>query len=277
MNVREIILRERQISMTDVLSIISFVCATSKEQTLASMTKEIDDTRFRDIESCIDERKRGKPLAYITEKKEFYSQEFYVDGNVLVPRPETEILVEEALSILGQQKNITGILDMGTGSGAIGLTIAQRAEKRVVCADVSWEALVVAKKNARMLGVLERVSFLCSNLFGGVKEGTKFDMILANLPYIGSEEWDALMPDVKNFEPRKALYGGKDGVEIYRAFLQKAHLYLRNKGYLLCEIGGARQANLVKNILESAGFEVAIKNDYSGEERVLIGSWINLS
>ena len=263
--------------MTEVLSIISYVYATSKEEILASMTKEIEDTRFRDIERYINERKNGKPLAYITEKKEFYSQEFFVDKNVLVPRPETEILVEEALRILGQQKNMENILDMGTGSGAIGLTIAQRAEKHVFCVDISKEALVVARKNARTLRVLERASFLCSNLFGGVKEGTKFDMILANLPYVGSEEWDALMPDVKNFEPRRALYGGKDGIEVYKAFLQKAHLYLRNKGYLICEIGGTRQANIVKNILESSGFGVTVKHDYSGEERVLVGSWINLS
>lgn len=263
--------------MTEVLSIISFVYATSKEKILASMTKEIEEARFRDIEQYINERKSGKPLAYITEKKEFYSQEFFVDKNVLVPRPETEILVEEALRILGQQKNITDILDMGTGSGAIGLTIAQRAQRHVFCIDVSREALLVARKNATMLGVLARASFLCSNLFGGVKEGTTFDMILANLPYVGSEEWDSLMPDVKNFEPRRALYGGKDGIEVYRAFLQKAHLYLRNKGYLLCEVGGTRQANIVKNILESSGFGVTTIHDYSGEERVLVGSWINLS
>ncbi len=263
--------------MTEVLSIISFVCATSKEQILASMTKEIEDRSFRDIERYIIERKSGKPLAYITEKKEFYSQEFFVDKNVLVPRPETEILVEEALRILGQQKNMKNILDMGTGSGAIGLTIAQRAEKHVLCVDISEGALAVAKKNARTLGVAERASFLCSNLFGGVKEGVKFDMILANLPYVGSDEWEALMPDVKNFEPKRALYGGKDGIEVYMAFLQKAHLYLRNKGYLLCEIGGTRQANIVKNILESSGFGVTVKRDYSEEERVLVGSWINLS
>ncbi len=208
--------------MTEVLSIISYVYATTKEEILASMTKEIEDTRFRDIERYINERKDGKPLAYITEKKEFYSQEFFVDKNVLVPRPETEILVEEALRILWTNKrHMENILDMGTGSGAIGLTIAQRAEKHVFCVDISKEALVVARKNARTLGVLERASFLCSNLFGGVKEGIKFDMILANLPYVGSEEWDALMPDVKNFEPRRALYGGKDGIEIYQAFLQK--------------------------------------------------------
>lgn len=263
--------------MTEVLSIVSFVCATSKENILVNMTEEIEDPKFRDIERYIGERKNGKPLAYITGKKEFYSQEFFVDKNVLVPRPETEILVEEALRILGQQKTITNVLDMGTGSGAIGLTIARRAERPVLCVDVSEKALLVARKNARTMRVSEKVSFLCSNLFGGLKEGTKFDMILANLPYVGSKEWDVLMPDVKNYEPRGALYGGKDGIEMYQVFLQRVHFYLRNQGYLLCEIGGERQANIGKSILESSGFGVTIKHDYSGEERVLVGSWINLS
>ena len=102
-------------------------------------------------------------------------------------------------------------------------------------------------------------------------------MILANLPYVADDEWDSLMADVRDFEPKKALCGGKGGIEIYQEFLRSAHLYLRNEGYMLCEVGGYRQAQMMKNILESTGFRANIKNDYSGEERVVVGSWINLS
>ncbi len=277
MDIRDIVLREKNIPMTDVLGIISFVCATTKEQVLANMDREIENANLSVIEKLIEERKNGKPLAYITEKKEFYSQEFFVDKNVLVPRPETEILVEEALNIIDKRKNMTDILDMGTGSGAIGLTIAQRTQKKVVCVDISEKALRVAGKNARAMGINDRVYLLCSNLFGGIREGVKFDMILANLPYVADEEWENLMTDVRNFEPKKALCGGKGGTEIYQKFLQSARPHLRNEGHMLCEVGGYRQAQMMKNILESMGFIVNIKNDYSGVERVVVGSWINLS
>jgi len=263
--------------MTDVLGIISFVCATTKEQVMANMSREIENASLWQIEKLLGERRNGKPLAYITEKKEFYSQDFFVDKNVLVPRPETEVLVEEALNILAKRKDITNILDMGTGSGAIGLTISQRALKHVVCVDISEKALGVARKNAHTMGVNDRAHLLCSNLFSGIKKNTRFDMILANLPYVADDEWDNLMADVRDFEPKKALCGGKGGIEIYQEFLRSAHLYLKNDGYMLCEVGGYRQAQMMKNILESTGFRATIKNDYSGEERVVVGSWINLS
>jgi release factor glutamine methyltransferase len=277
LDIRDIVLREKDVSMTDVLGIISFVCAITKEIILANMDREIENTTLSQIEKLLCERRKGKPLAYITEKKEFYSQEFFVDKNVLVPRPETEILVEEALNILAKRKDITGILDMGTGSGAIGLTIAQRTLRHVVCVDVSEKALGVAGKNAQTMGVSDRTHLLCSNLFGGISAEMRFDMILANLPYVADEERGALMADVRDFEPEKALYGGKGGIEIYQEFLRFAHLYLKNEGYILCEVGGYRQAHAIKNILESAGFSVNIKNDYSGQERVVVGLWINLS
>jgi release factor glutamine methyltransferase len=277
LDIRDIVLREKNISMTDVLGIISFVCDTTKEQILASMDREIENATLSQIEKLLGERRNGKPLAYITKKKEFYSQQFFVDKHVLVPRPETEILVEEALNILAKRKDMTGILDMGTGSGAIGLTIAQRALKCVVCADVSEKALGVARKNAHAMGISDRVHLLCSNLFGGISVGVRFDMILANLPYVADEERGMLMADVRDFEPEKALYGGKGGIEIYQEFLRFAHLYLKNEGYILCEVGGYRQAQAIKNILESAGFSVNIKNDYSEQERVVVGLWINLS
>ncbi len=263
--------------MTDVLSIISFVCATTREKVLADMNKEVEGDSLAQIEKLLDERKKGKPLAYITERKEFYSQDFFINDNVLVPRPETETLVEKALSIMARRKDITNILDMGTGSGAIGLTIAWKTKKHVVCVDISEKALNVARKNVLDIKVDARANLLCSNLFAGIKEGPHFDMILANLPYVTDEEWSNLMVDVRDFEPKRALCGGKDGMEIYREFLRHIQTYLKNEGYVLCEVGGSRQAYLIKSLLDTTGFRTNIENDYSGRERIVIGLWINLS
>lgn len=277
MNVRDIVLREKVIPMTEVISIIAFVCGQRKEQVLAEMTRGVGEKELLEIDKYLEERRAGKPLAYITQKKEFYSQDFFVDGNVLIPRPETEILVEEALMIIRREKrNITRILDMGTGSGAIGLTIARVTGKRIVCVDVSEKALRVVKKNARLQNVEEKIKIICSDLFGGIKNGATFDMILANLPYVAEEDWDSLMADVRDFEPRGALHGGKDGMDIYRRFFRELPFHMKEDGFLICEIGGARQANSVKNILEHSGFIVSIIKDYSGEERILTGSWKNL-
>ena len=277
MDIRDIILREKSISMTDVLGIVSFVCAMTREQILANLSREIDASSAEEIEGFIRERKSGKPLAYITKKKEFYSQEFYVDSSVLVPRPETEILVEEALRMLEQRKDITRVLDMGTGSGAVGLTIARWALRKVVCVDVSRDAILVARKNAIAMGLSGQTSFVCCDLFDGIRKGARFGMVLANLPYVPDEEWAGLMADVRDFEPRCALCGGPEGAEIYSRFLRSLPSHMKNNGLVLCEVGGARQASLVGTVLESAGFGVTVRNDYTGVERVIIGSWTNLS
>jgi len=274
---RDIILREKAMSTTDVLSIICFVCSSTKEQILTRLTTEIDQVKLQEIERFLDQRRNGKPLAYITKKREFYSEDFIVDANVLVPRPETEVLVEEALTILGERRELSRIVDMGTGSGAIGLTIARRARKEVVCVDVSLAALTVARQNARALGVDKQAVFVCSDLFAGIRQTEKFDMILSNLPYVASEEWDLLAKDVKDYEPKTALAGGPGGIEVYKRFSLEAPAHLARHGYMLCEIGGGEQASAVKGMFESAGLKVVVKNDYAGTERVLIGSWINLS
>ena len=276
MDIRDIILKEKNVPMTDVLGIVSLVCAATREQILASMDSEIDPSRIKRIEELINQRRNGKPLAYITNTREFYSHNFFVDQNVLVPRPETEILVEEALTIIQKTEHIDRILDMGTGSGIIGLTIALRTVKNVVCVDISEKALTVATKNARMLGLEERAEFLCSNLFDAIKSSTMFDMITANLPYVSDREWETLMIDVKDFEPRMALCGGAGGIEIYREFLKIAELHITHGGYILCEIGGYRQAQALRNLLETRGFDVRIRNDYSGIERIIIAQWKNL-
>ncbi len=276
MQIRDILGRRWGISMTDLFGIVSYVCGLTREEIFLHIEGDIEEEKMTQIEKLVDQRRTGKPLAYITGRREFYSRDFFVDETTLVPRPETEILVDEALELL----TTTGeglVLDMGTGSGAIGLTVADRSSRRVICVDISQGALGIARKNAYRMGLSHMVDFVCSDLFSAFKEEGRFGMILANLPYIEDDEWAFLMKDVKDFEPRGALWGGKNGIEIYEPFIRSVPRYLMKEGHLLCEIGGARQADLMAKILRSLGFKTRTRKDYGGEERVIIGSWTNLS
>lgn len=261
----------------DVVNIVSLVAAMRNEEVLINQQRELDEPAAARIKRCLEERAQGRPLAYITNKKEFFSEDFYVDERVLIPRPETELLVEEGLKVLEEHKEARHILDMGTGSGAIGAIIARKTLKEVLCIDISIEALQVAQINARRLDVSERTRFLCCDLFDGLQGAATFDMIMANLPYVAAAEWDGLMKDVREFEPRIALIGGQQGVEIYERFITGLPYHLAEGGYVLCEVGGPGQAATISAMLRARGFSVAARRDLSGVERVLIGKWTSSS
>jgi release factor glutamine methyltransferase len=261
----------------DAINIISLVSSMRNEEVLANQHQELDGASAAKITGLLEERAQGKPLAYITNKKEFFSEEIYVDERVLIPRPETELLVEEGLKILEEHREARRIIDMGTGSGAIGAIIAKKALKEVLCIDISVEALRVAKYNASRLSVSERTKFLCSNLFDGLQESAKFDIVIANLPYVAAGEWDGLMEDVKRYEPKTALLGGKEGTEIYERLIERLPGHLARGGYVLCEVGGPGQAAAIEARLKARGFTVILKRDLCGIERVLIGTWTSLS
>lgn len=261
----------------DAVSIISLVSVMRNEEVLADQHRELDRASAARIKKLLEERAQGKPLAYITNKKEFFSEEFYVDERVLIPRPETELLVEEGLKILEEHKEARNIVDMGTGSGAIGTIIAKKTLKEVLCIDISVEALRVAQYNARRLNVSDKTRFLCSDLFDGLRETTTFDLVIANLPYVAVDEWDGLMEDVKRFEPKTALIGGKEGTEIYGRFIERLPNRLAAGGHVLCEVGGPGQAESIGAGLRAKGFTVVSRRDLSGIERVLVGTWTHSS
>jgi release factor glutamine methyltransferase len=276
LRIRDIIKQHKSIEMLDAVNILALALSTSKEGVFMGLDREVDEATHLRIKSLLAERERGMPFAYIARNKEFYSENFYVDQGVLIPRPETEILVEEALGLLARNPEMNSILDMGTGSGAIGLILAKTTGKRVVCADISPGALRVAQRNGAFLGVLGNTRFVCADLFTAMGD-VRFDMILANLPYVASEEWENLMSDVKDYEPRTALDGGQGGVGIYRRFLEGLPQHLKENGYVLCEIGGCEQANKMRDMFRAIDLTVVVKKDFSGIERVLIGSWTSLS
>ena len=277
MQIKELFCDDTGLTRTDLVGIVSSVLDLPGERLLMEPKRRLDEGEWDRIRGLMGERLRGKPLAYLTHRKEFFSETFYVDERVLIPRPETEALVEEALSILGTLGGSAGVLDMGAGSGIIGILLAKNGARRVLSVDVSVGALEVARRNAHALSVDERIDFAASDLFSSLKGRPVFDLVCANLPYVGLDEWDDLMADVRSFEPREALLGGAHGFELYARFIPQVSAHLRSGGRVLCEIGGEAQARIVGDLLEDAGFEVAVRRDLAGRERVVSATWTSSS
>ncbi|HNV56097.1 MAG TPA: peptide chain release factor N(5)-glutamine methyltransferase [Smithellaceae bacterium] len=224
------------------------------------------------FDRLIERRTGGEPAAYITGRKAFWSFILDVDPAVLIPRPDTEVIVEEALAVLRQESwRRPRILDIGTGSGAIALALACEVPGASITAtDISEAALQTAQKNAAALNV-EPIVFLKGDLFEPV-EG-RFDLIVSNPPYIGADEYQSLPPGVKNFEPEEALRAGQTGLEFYEKLIYQAHGYLTENGWLLLEIG-ARQKQEVRAIYEAHQdfYErIDVREDYAGLPRVIKG------
>ncbi|MCS7280405.1 MAG: peptide chain release factor N(5)-glutamine methyltransferase [Desulfobacterota bacterium] len=276
MKKRDLLLSVSKVKKEEIICIISYVLNESKEKVLSTLDELIGELEKERIASLIKEREKGRPLAYITGRKEFYSLEFLVNESCLIPRPETELIVEEAEKII-KTGGVERILDMGTGSGIIGITLAKRTGVPVLCIDISKEALFIAKRNARLNRAEEKVVFLCSDLFCALNSKKKFDLILANLPYVAQEEWEELPVDVREYEPKVALWGGKDGLEVIGKFVDRVDRYISFGGRVLLEFGNQKQKSILKSKLEERGFHVEILKDYSGRERVIKGVWKNLS
>ena len=216
----------------------------------------------------IRRRARREPVAYIIGQREFYGLTFHVSPQTLIPRPETELLVEEALRLLQPGWRA---LDVGTGSGCIAITLTLRAPQITVFAsDISAGALDVARKNARQHKAAKRIQFLQADLLKGLNG--PFNLIVSNPPYISMEEWATLAPDVKDYEPALALNDGASGLKIIERILQDAPAKLAPEGALLIEIGagqGAATLKLAQKYCPLLRFE--IKQDLARRDRLLVG------
>ncbi len=225
--------------------------------------------------NLVARRKARVPLAYLRGTQEFYGLEFEVTPDVLIPRPETERLVELALEraeqILQTQSVVT-IADVGTGSGCIPAAILkQQVGARAVAIDISPAALAVARRNAQRHGVLERLRFAQSDLLSCVG-AESFDIVVSNPPYIPSRDVSALQPEVARYEPQLALDGGSDGLTLFRALIQQAKWALKPNGWLWMEVGQG-QAQEVSALLEQAGYaDVQTYPDHAGIERIVGGN-----
>jgi len=272
--VRELLLRERKDKRREALYLISYALSCPKETLLVELDRELGAEEMERVARLLEERKKGRPLAYMRGWTEFFGEEFCVTEATFVPRPETELLVEEALCILSSMGGRPCVVDVGAGCGACGIVIAKRTKARVVLVDISEEALVVAKRNAR--AHLVDVELVCSDLLTGFRVAPLFDLVLANLPYVAASEFDALPEEVRAYEPSVALLGGRSGFEVYERLLRGVSPYLKEGGRVLLEIGGGRQARRAKALLGSLGFCADVKEDASGRQRAVI-AWRNWS
>lgn len=273
MRVRDILRSERDVERVDLLGMLSSALSLSKEQLMIRPEHELQSDEEKRLYHLLEQRRRGRPLAYITGEREFFSRSFVVDERVLIPRPETETLVEEALRIISSYpEKGRRIVDVGTGSGAIGITLAKETGENVLCLDISPDALDVARTNALRLGATDIVDLVCCDLLSALADRSRFDLIVANLPYISAYEWPGLMRDVRLFEPKLALWGGGNGLDLYCCLITEMGHYLSNEGHMLCEIGGLEQAEALSELLQGIGLSVQTKKDLAGRDRVVVGS-----
>lgn len=218
---------------------------------------QVPEQQLRDtFRELVKQRTEGCPVAYLVGKKEFFGLDFQVNQNVLIPRPDTECLVDAALR-LAKKEGWKRILDIGTGSGCIAIALAKHLPGSTVCAvDISEKALEVARGNARNHQLDTRVEFLCGSLLGPVLGMELFDAIVSNPPYIPATEIEELEIGVKKYEPRSALDGGPEGLDIISKIIKQAPASLKNGGHLLIEVG-AGQAETVGNLIkDTVGVEL---------------------
>lgn len=226
-----------------------------------------------DYEALLDRRGKGEPIQYILGECEFYGMPFRVTPDVLIPRSETELLVEKAVQVLPAfDRGRTGcsprVLDVGTGSGAIAISIAHDWPNAMVTAvDCSAAALQAARSNAERLGFAEQIRFLEGDLLAPVT-GERFDLVVSNPPYVPARDRDSIAVEVRDFEPAVALFAGDDGLSVYRRLIPASYEVLARGGYLALEIGYG-QADMVRDLLQTTGFEhVEFTSDLQGILRV---------
>ncbi len=243
----------------EALWIVEEALGTTRLRLLSDEEDSIDHVTYQGVISLLERRASREPLQYVLENQDFFGLSMVVNPHVLIPRPESELLVEEVIARLGSHSQPI-IWDVGTGSGCLAISVAKALNNAVVIAsDRSLLALQVARINAMKHGVSSRILLVVGDLLAPLLSSGlagKVTAIIANLPYISHEEWDRLSPDVKDFEPRLALDGGPDGLDVYRRLLEEAPDVLASDGVVYMEIGLGQADPLCKVITGSKFFKV---------------------
>lgn len=237
-----------------------------------NINKELTEEQYKLFQQLMNDRLNGRPIAYIVGNREFMGLDFYVKEGVLIPRPDTEVLVEEIIELCKGESGVS-ILDIGTGSGAITVSLAKYIQNsKVTSFDISEIPLEIGKKNAISNEVDHKINFVQSDLFSAIKgKDIKFDVIVSNPPYIPKKDMDTLHTQVKDYEPYNALEGGEDGLDFYRDITEQSKMYLKDNGILAYEVGHD-QAIDVSQIMKNHGYsKIYTKKDIQGIDRVVIG------
>jgi len=247
--------------------LLSFILKKSKEYLFTWPNKKVNQNNLLKYKRIIKKCQKGVPIPYLTKEKEFYGFNFYINKNVLIPRPESELIIDTALKFIPRNRNFV-IADIGTGSGCLAITLAKLISPKIkiYALDISKKALDVAKFNAEKHRV-KNIKFIKSDLLKNLPE--KANLIIANLPYVKSKK---IIGNLK-FEPKIALDGGKDGLEIIKKFLKQAVKYLKKNGKILIEFSPEQKIKIIREAKKYFK-KVKIKKDLSGKNRLAIISEI---
>lgn len=277
MNLKELInygknlLKENEIQDSSIIAKIlaEYILQIDRNQIIINEDKQIKEHEKTRYYFALIEIIQGMPLQYITNKQEFMKLEFYVDENVLIPRPDTEILVEEVIEIAKKSNEHINILDMCTGSGCIGISLSKNLKNAdITMCDISPKAIEIAKKNYEKNIENNEAHFIESNMFENITE--KYDIIVSNPPYIETSTIKDLSENVKK-EPHIALDGGEDGLDFYKILISESLEHLNEEGYLCMEIGYNQRESVINLLNKSEKYkEIYSKKDFNENDRIII-------
>ncbi|QDT64509.1 peptide chain release factor N(5)-glutamine methyltransferase [Calycomorphotria hydatis] len=237
-------------------------------QLYTAFDEPLSDEERAQMRDLVKRRAKAEPVAYLVGYREFFSLQFEVTSDVLIPRPETETLVMEALDVTKEIKE-PELLDMCTGSGCVAIAaVKNHPSMSATATDISSSALEIAKRNAEKHQVAERITFVESNLFEAVSDGSQFDVITANPPYVTNSEWEELEDHVRLHEPQTALIAGVDGLDVVRPLIAEVPRYLKPGGTIFIEIDPAQESP-VRELFESWATEVTSIRDWNKDVRVM--------
>ncbi len=269
----------------DAFALLEYVTGVSKSDFFFKKSDETSDSCYERYIELIERRSKRVPLQHITNRQNFFGYDFYVDSNVLIPRQDTEVLIEKILEVIEANFNVEissdiSILDMCTGSGCIAITIYKELIKRgfnidVTAVDLSKDALAVTEKNVENVVGIKALNntfhIIESDMFSNINNNRSYDIIVSNPPYIPTRDIEKLEPEVRDYDPIMALDGDTDGLRFYRRIIEESSNYLNNNGFIAFEIG-YNQGDDVKSLLEEKGYkDIHIYKDLGGLDRVIIG------
>jgi release factor glutamine methyltransferase len=261
--------------------LLSHVLSKKRIELYTQFDHRVAEDQLARLRDLVKRAGQHEPIAYLVGKTEFYSLELNVTPDCMIPRPETELPVERAIEFLRGLAGQQLVCDLCTGSGCITIAIAKNCPNaRIIATDISDEALKVAAQNFQKHQLDERVELLCGDLFEPVTSrlpGDRFDLIVCNPPYVGAAEYEGLAKNVRDYEPKLALFGGDDGLDICRRVIEEAGGFLKPGGALMLEIGFS-QGPAIKELLEQAGTfaEIRIEKDFQNHDRIAIAKKMSL-
>lgn len=258
--------------LLDAQTLLAEALGKDRTHLIVNYNQQLSEDVLAKYQAMVERRASGEPLQYITGHQEFFGLEFEVTPDVLIPRPETELVVEETIRLVQQDKIANPVIvDVGTGSGCIAVTLARElSEARVIASDISFAALRVACRNAIRNGVEERVEFVATDLFDAFADRPFADFILSNPPYVSEPEMATLQREVRDWEPRAALTDFDDGLSLYRRLLKDATTRLKPRGHLICEMGYTQSETISAMVDREVWDEPRLLDDLQGIPRTIV-------